>query len=123
MVNCRGLATQEMANGLKWVKTNERQFDVYLNHEDKLAYIGYIPVDYNSVSMSTDIKDKNNLEVYDGDIVKYNPLYERLCVIKITPYTIIADDFYSEFILDSTDMVEIVGNIYENPELLEEIAR
>lgn len=65
-------------------------------------------------------KDVNKIEIYEGDIVKSNG---KLHVVSY-------DEYCAQFLFcnDEEDMgygnlfiVEVVGNIYDNPELLEEM--
>ena len=66
----------------------------------------------------TGLKDKNGKEIYEGDIVKRSKIYEVFW------------DMGSWFVRNKTEMRcfllskynldwEVIGNIYENPELLE----
>ena len=81
----------------------------------------------------TDLKDVNGKEIYEGDILN-NPNfepddYERMIVKWDSSLAGWGLDFYSQYggegstareqnITDFTSFCKIIGNIYENPELL-----
>ena len=72
----------------------------------------------------TGLKDKNGVEIYEGDIVKIK-CYDKNFIGKVVfntahlEYQLIdKDNFYSE-IWDKLEP-EVIGNIYDNPELLED---
>lgn len=87
------------------------------------------------VSQFTGITDKNGKEIYEGDIVRTD---EKYYPIKFVSYTADItnyhdgdwDEWYCGFDLgvpndecrvlhyQLTDEVEVIGNIYQNPELL-----
>lgn len=72
----------------------------------------------------TGLKDKNDKEIYEGDIVKYSMQgTPQVCpsVVEwgITGFELFFQDTDSYLRVD-LDSVEIIGNIYENKELLNE---
>jgi len=73
----------------------------------------------------TGLKDKNGVEIYEGDIVEHPDYYRAGPVI--------FDEWYARFAVEADEddeslalnkhtfgqEVEVIGNIYKNPELLE----
>ena len=105
-------------------------------------------VDKNTVGQYTGLKDKNDKEIYDGDIVRFNNqvgevVFEKgtfgigfkdridwvrldakylsesfadsLCACYNDHYISFVEIFH---ICDGYDEIEIIGNIYDNPELI-----
>ena len=74
----------------------------------------------------TGLKDKSGKEIYEGDIMRgsWEP-YPIIGVIEFQPPSFIMQlpkrKQWSEFIIryKEPQLVEVIGNIYENPELLE----
>lgn len=111
-----------------WDKTNRRIFVAHaINFNKGIVYevieVGTQRDPFSKVELMqfTGLKDKNGKEIYEGDIVEDNGYRLR--------YQIIFED--GEFRLDGKTSFslrgivpflndyEIIGNIYENPELLE----
>ena len=87
---------------------------------------------FYSIMQSTGLFDKNNKEIFEGDIIANGP--DVMCmkrhntlgfyVEKKGRVEFIADgavlEEFEEDAKEIADSLEIIGNIYENPELLED---
>ena len=83
-------------------------------------------LDETPIMQYTGLKDKNNKEIYEGDIL-FESFGERYYKVVFENGSFRAEfkgDF-EEYSFDLIDVVaqgcEVAGNIYENPELMEEV--
>lgn len=81
---------------------------------------------YDSIPLMqyTGIKDKNGKEIYEGDVVEYQHHEEMKEVLRQRSSIGFSEGSFvcpewGEFVSDSQlEDCEVIGNIYENPELL-----
>lgn len=121
-----------------WVKEKKAIFEVILiNYVTKkvtylLERVGHLlsirDAKFNDVELMqyTGLKDKNNKEIYEGDILfeSFGERYYKV-VFENGGFRAEFKGDFDEHSFDLIDVVaqgcEIVGNIYENPELMEEV--
>ncbi|MBY4972946.1 YopX family protein [Streptococcus suis] len=93
-----------------------------------------LPLDNAILMQSTGLFDKNGKEIFEGDVVKCYTVtekgeYEYVGVVCLKDFSFVIVDEkdtydllwnYKSGFVDIETEIEIIGNIYENPELVEE---
>ena len=118
-----------------WLKDEKRMAKVHevSFFDDKVFTIATIDNFYADdefkLMQSTGLKDNNGVEIYEGDIVKHKYMCDGIFYTEAVIY----DKNYASFGLkansgtifyfvelndDALSSLEVIGNIYENPELL-----
>ena len=88
-------------------------------------YSGLVKLDEIELMQSTGLRDKNGKEIFEGDIVKMakdvysEPTYYEVVRHRGGAYRLESKQHGCELWLRHTDC-EVVGNVYENLELLED---
>lgn len=120
-----------------WLKEEKRMTDVNeMTFIDGEVYLISDVTDFYAyeefkLMQSTGLRDKNGMEIYEGDIVKFPEfngdiyitpvVWDKSCAcfgLSFSGKYPISFDYLEEFYTELKD-IEVVGNIYENPELLE----
>ena len=99
------------------------EFDIFC-----ADYIDY-EVDRNTLGQYTGLKDKNGKKIFEGDIVKGNFPYAKKCVVVwdnkrcgfyLKPISKLGRASYDPYYKLNSAKLEIIGNIFDNGELLNE---
>lgn len=89
-------------------------------------------VDPDTIGQFTGLLDKNGKEIYEGDIITVNGLYPRVVLWDKMTWALMPAEYYHDkyfWVMNLqhpdldwweqfADEFEIIGNIYDNPELL-----
>ena len=111
----------------------------YFNKNDTMEEISltncyYTNLDYSKLMQSTGLKDKNGKLIYEGDIVQFynDGIFKTMKIVwdddeldfkaiglkKSVEYY--GQDFSYLGCIEREDNLEVIGNVYENLELLKE---
>lgn len=117
-----------------WLKKQKKMVEVHkidfqdrviTHYLDDLPFPTLIKCSFDDVELMqyTGLKDKNGKEIYDGDIMKVTPpIWAKEGIFKViydNGRFIITDNKVWQNIGTLVEYSEVIGNIYDNPELLE----
>nr|DAO19548.1 MAG TPA: YopX protein [Caudoviricetes sp.] len=107
--------------------TETKEIEVFETYEEISELFLALSADdgFYSIMQSTGLFDKHGKEIFEGDIVKMakdvysEPTYYEIVRHRGGAYRLESNQHGCELWLRHTNC-EVIGNIYENPELLEE---
>jgi hypothetical protein len=110
-----------------WDKINKDMFNVEsINFQERRVYkdtVSYRNFEDIDLMQCTGLKDKNNKEIYEGDIVfLHGSKYKVIFKTEGARFVLRNNEFELEitFINNNNKRMEVLGNVYENPELMED---
>ena len=98
------------------INFHEKTVEVYFNDD-----ADYVPFDFDEVEFmeNTGLKDKNEKYIYTGHIVEILGVYFEIKYRVLKGY-VIENKEHTLSLEANLDCVSVVGNIYENEELVEQ---
>jgi uncharacterized phage protein (TIGR01671 family) len=123
----------QVINNSKWVygdyfkRTTEDGGIEYIIRQYSFVdnFIGYTDyvIDENTIGQYTRLKDKNEVEIYEGDILSYSTKVKEKGKVQFNSVRAQFEVFWTFDDINAMDSywtsheLEVIGNIYSNPEL------
>ena len=126
------MRTYKFRAKIKNLKVNKWVYGYLVDeyHISEKEQLGYTPIRKETVGQYTGLKDKNGKEIYEGDIIFIKGETKLLDIKGKVEYS----NIFAQFIITNTgsivseaeplgdyekEDIEVIGNEFDNPELLE----
>lgn len=112
---------------LRGQQTAHRNGEWVYGFMDSIGTVRKIPVDTNTIGQYTGLTDKNGVKIFEGDIVETMSSQDaygtdKFCVqfVQGNFYVCHKDTGTVWTLRSCAESMKVIGNIYDNPELLQE---
>ena len=110
--------------GIEWISLSSNKYNLKVATEQGESF--WIKECVFPIMQYTEFMDNNGVEVCEGDIVlasEYNATSKQKLICRREKYSRslkLTDDWWESYDLTDLQSIEVIGNVYENPTLLEE---
>lgn len=96
-------------DGETLLKRNDNETNLFLFKQDEFVLM-----------QSTGLTDKNGKKIFEGDIIKINKISKAIIEFKNSGFFIVEKGYNDQLLNNFVNykVIEVIGNIYENKELL-----